>query len=173
MPRIRSAILTIAAYSCDNLVCEPARGGRSAGRRATRGRARLWSLPRKPGFGRSRRRHHHAAWSHPHSPRPDGDCSARFDDAQFDELQFERRLSSESGAAPIAACWYWIRKLQARFFAGDYVAAVDASMHMRNDCSGRRRLFLKRRKPFLRRAQPCGVLRCRGPRSNTSSMSKP
>ena len=24
-------------------------------------------------------------------------------------------------------CWYWIRKLQARFFAGDYASAVDAS----------------------------------------------
>ena len=43
-----------------------------------------------------------------------------FNDAQFDELQFERRLSSDPGLA-IAACWYWIRKLQARFFAGDYV----------------------------------------------------
>src|SRR5262245_52538732 len=25
-------------------------------------------------------------------------------------------------------CWYWIRKLQARFFAGDYASAVDASL---------------------------------------------
>ena len=24
-------------------------------------------------------------------------------------------------------CWYWIRKLQARFFAGDYESALDAS----------------------------------------------
>ena len=24
-------------------------------------------------------------------------------------------------------CWYWIRKLQARFFAGDYVSAIEAS----------------------------------------------
>jgi len=27
----------------------------------------------------------------------------------------------------LPACWYWIRKLQARFFAGDYASAVDAS----------------------------------------------
>jgi PAS domain S-box-containing protein len=47
-------------------------------------------------------------------------------DARFDELQVERRLSSHPGLA-IAACWYWIRKLQARFFAGDYVAATGAS----------------------------------------------
>ena len=49
-----------------------------------------------------------------------------FNDAQFDELQVERRLSNQEGHA-IAACWYWVRKLQARFFAGDYAAAVAAS----------------------------------------------
>jgi PAS domain S-box-containing protein len=27
----------------------------------------------------------------------------------------------------IAECWYWIRKLQARFFAGDYASAIEAS----------------------------------------------
>jgi PAS domain S-box-containing protein len=30
-------------------------------------------------------------------------------------------------AATLPRCWYWIRKLQARFFAGDYEAALDAS----------------------------------------------
>src|SRR6516164_2697160 len=44
-----------------------------------------------------------------------------FNDEHFDELEFEDRLS-----APIVACWYWIRKLQARFFAGDYAAAAGA-----------------------------------------------
>jgi PAS domain S-box-containing protein len=54
-----------------------------------------------------------------------------FDDAQFDDLQFERSLSGgPAPGAPIAACRYWIRKLQARFFAGDYGAAVDASGHV-------------------------------------------
>ena len=47
-----------------------------------------------------------------------------FNDEHFDELEFEGRLS-----APIVACWYWIRKLQARFFAGDYAAAADAWLH--------------------------------------------
>ena len=51
-----------------------------------------------------------------------------FDAARFDERQFERHLSSEPGLA-IAECWYWIRKLQARFFAGDYASAVDASLN--------------------------------------------
>ncbi len=49
-----------------------------------------------------------------------------FDDERFDELQVERRLSNKEGHA-IAACWYWVRKLQARYFAGDYGAAVAAS----------------------------------------------
>src|SRR5262245_31578686 len=50
-----------------------------------------------------------------------------FNDERFDELQVERRLSSDPMLAR-AECWYWIRKLQARFFAGDYVAAVEASV---------------------------------------------
>jgi PAS domain S-box-containing protein len=50
-----------------------------------------------------------------------------FDDGQFDELQFERHLASDPVLA-LPECWYWIRKLQARFFAGDYASAVDASL---------------------------------------------
>src|SRR5262245_31321203 len=49
-----------------------------------------------------------------------------FDDGQFDELSFERHLSSNPNLA-LPECWYWIRKLQARFFAGDYAAALEAS----------------------------------------------
>ena len=49
-----------------------------------------------------------------------------FDDGQFNELQMEHHLSSNPALA-IAACWYWIRKLQARFVAGDYAAAMDAA----------------------------------------------
>jgi len=49
-----------------------------------------------------------------------------FDDGQFDELRFEGHLASDPAALP--ECFYWIRKLQARFFAGDYLSAVDASL---------------------------------------------
>jgi PAS domain S-box-containing protein len=49
-----------------------------------------------------------------------------FNGVEFDEPQFERHLSSEPGLA-IVECWYWVRKLQARFLAGDYAAAVGAS----------------------------------------------
>jgi PAS domain S-box-containing protein len=49
-----------------------------------------------------------------------------FDDGQFDELRFERHLASEP--APVAECFYWIRKLQARFVAGDYASAIDSAL---------------------------------------------
>jgi PAS domain S-box-containing protein len=50
-----------------------------------------------------------------------------FDDGGFKELEFERHLSSQPALA-LVECWYWIRKLQARFFGGDCAAAVDASL---------------------------------------------
>src|SRR5262249_31371705 len=50
-----------------------------------------------------------------------------FDDGQFEELRFERHLASDPVLAQ-PVCFYWIRKLQARFFAADYVAALDASL---------------------------------------------
>ena len=49
-----------------------------------------------------------------------------FDDGQFEELGFERHLSA-SPARALPESWYWIRKLQARFFAGDYASALDAA----------------------------------------------
>ena len=50
-----------------------------------------------------------------------------FDDDQFEELVAERRFASNPNLQS-AECWYWIRKLQARFLAGDGAAAVDASL---------------------------------------------
>jgi PAS domain S-box-containing protein len=50
-----------------------------------------------------------------------------FDDEQFDELEFERHLASDPARAQPECC-YWIRKLQARFLAGDYESALDASL---------------------------------------------
>ncbi|QYD66936.1 AAA family ATPase [Paraburkholderia edwinii] len=49
------------------------------------------------------------------------------DDGNLSEAQFESRLSRDPSLA-IAECWYWIRKMQARYFAGDFAAAVDASV---------------------------------------------
>jgi PAS domain S-box-containing protein len=49
----------------------------------------------------------------------------RFDHAQSDEREFERQLAG--AGLPFFAFLYWIRKIQARFMAGDYAAAVEAS----------------------------------------------
>ena len=48
-----------------------------------------------------------------------------FDDKQFNELQFEQHLACNPTLA-LAACRYWIRKLQARFLAGDCQSAIQA-----------------------------------------------
>ncbi|CAB3749090.1 AAA family ATPase [Paraburkholderia humisilvae] len=50
-----------------------------------------------------------------------------FDDTQFDEQQIERRFADNPDLA-LAECWYWIRKLQARYLAGDFAAATEASL---------------------------------------------
>ncbi|WP_437331217.1 AAA family ATPase [Sorangium sp. So ce381] len=49
-----------------------------------------------------------------------------FNDADFDERRFEQRLEGDPRLA-IAACWYWIRKLQARFHAGDLDGSLEAA----------------------------------------------
>jgi PAS domain S-box-containing protein len=48
-----------------------------------------------------------------------------FSDSQFDEVTFEARLAGIR--MPLMICLYWILKLQARFLAGDYPAALAAS----------------------------------------------
>jgi PAS domain S-box-containing protein len=52
-----------------------------------------------------------------------------FDDGQFDEVRFERHLASEPVLA-LPECWYWTRKLQARFLAGEYASAVEATLRV-------------------------------------------
>jgi len=49
-----------------------------------------------------------------------------FDHAEFDEADFERNLNN-----PMTQFWYWVRKLQARFFAGDFASAIKASSKAR------------------------------------------
>ena len=49
-----------------------------------------------------------------------------FSDAGFDEERFERHLEEDSRLV-IAACWYWIRKLQACVVANDHTAVVAAA----------------------------------------------
>ena len=53
----------------------------------------------------------------------------RFDHDRFDERQIESRFSENPNLA-YAEYWYYVRKLQARFFAGDYSAALEAASRM-------------------------------------------
>ncbi|NEU95239.1 AAA family ATPase [Bradyrhizobium sp. UFLA 03-164] len=50
-------------------------------------------------------------------------------DEQLDEIQYEHHLSGTNPGAEFAAGTYWTGKLQARFHAGDYAAAIDASLN--------------------------------------------
>ncbi len=50
-----------------------------------------------------------------------------FDDDEFDETQFERHLTTNPVLA-LPECWYFARKAQARYLAGDYASAVEASL---------------------------------------------
>jgi predicted ATPase len=47
------------------------------------------------------------------------------DDGGFMERSFEERITGQPSRA-FLECYYWIRKLQARFFAGDYLSAFEA-----------------------------------------------
>ncbi|MGA2287929.1 trifunctional serine/threonine-protein kinase/ATP-binding protein/sensor histidine kinase [Bradyrhizobium sp.] len=49
-----------------------------------------------------------------------------FDDAVFRESDLERDLAGKAALA-LPECWYYIRKLQARFLAGEYVDALHAA----------------------------------------------
>jgi len=46
-------------------------------------------------------------------------------DGHIDELRMEHHISGNPLLA-ISACWYWIRKMQARYLAGGYSEALDA-----------------------------------------------
>ena len=48
-----------------------------------------------------------------------------FSDTKFDETAFEAELTEDRMATMVA--WYWILKLQARFFSGDYEVSIAAA----------------------------------------------
>ncbi|ESY51358.1 MULTISPECIES: ATP-binding sensor histidine kinase [unclassified Mesorhizobium] len=53
-----------------------------------------------------------------------------FDDGQVSEFELERRYAANS-ATKQPECWYWIRKLQVRFFAGEYSTALACAARAR------------------------------------------
>jgi predicted ATPase/signal transduction histidine kinase len=52
----------------------------------------------------------------------------RFDDGEFSELESERLMAGNRDMV-VAEFFYWTRKLQARFFAGEYASANEAALH--------------------------------------------
>ena len=52
------------------------------------------------------------------------------DGTEVDEDDYKRYLEADPNLT-IAACSYWIRRLQACVFAGDYVSAVEAAVKAR------------------------------------------
>lgn len=52
----------------------------------------------------------------------------RLDHEGYDERDIELHLASNRNLG-FVECFYWVRKLQARFLAGDHASAVDAAMH--------------------------------------------
>jgi len=48
-----------------------------------------------------------------------------FNDAHFGEGAFEAQLSASRN--PPVICWYWILKMEARFFSGNYAEALEAA----------------------------------------------
>src|SRR4029077_10014920 len=53
-----------------------------------------------------------------------------FNDVSFDESAFEQQLTTHPSLS-YAACWYWIRKMQARFWANEPAAALAAATKAR------------------------------------------
>jgi predicted ATPase/signal transduction histidine kinase len=53
------------------------------------------------------------------------------DDGQHSEAELECHFTDQADRT-VPACWYWIRKLQARFFSGDYVSAIAAAEKARS-----------------------------------------
>lgn len=53
-----------------------------------------------------------------------------FDDGQVSETDLEQRYAADP-ATKQPECWHWIRKLQSRFFAGEYSSALDAAAKAR------------------------------------------
>jgi PAS domain S-box-containing protein len=51
-----------------------------------------------------------------------------FNHAEFDEIDFERNINNHPSMAQF---WYWVRKLQVHFFAGDFASAIEASLKAR------------------------------------------
>jgi PAS domain S-box-containing protein len=83
------------------------------------------------------------------------------DDGRFTERSFEERATGQPHFAPLE-CYYWIRKLQARFFAGDYASAIDAADKVETSyaTSASMSLFMLEEEEYQFYAALCRASRC-------------
>jgi PAS domain S-box-containing protein len=83
------------------------------------------------------------------------------DDDRFTERSFEERATDQPHFAPLE-CYYWIRKLQARFFAGDYASAIEAADKVERwyATSGSMSLFMLEEEEYHFYAALCRASRC-------------
>jgi PAS domain S-box-containing protein len=83
-----------------------------------------------------------------------------FNDAEFEEAHFEQHLEANPNLA-LPACFYWIRKLQARVWAQDYSSALRAAAKARELLWTSRPFFEHAEYHFyaaLARAASCNVV---------------
>ena len=91
---------------------------------------------------------------------------------QFEEAAAERRFAS-NGHLQRAECRYWICKLQARFFAGDYAAALTPRRVQNSLCGQWMAVLRSRRISPLQRAVSRGMLRLRVGRPASAPFGDP
>ena len=81
-------------------------------------------------------------------------------------------ISASNPDLALAECWYWIRKLQARFFAGDYASALEASLRAQQLLLDIAVTIRNGGVSLLWCALPRGSLGFRGIRTRDSSISR-
>lgn len=120
--------LTFAAYSCNHLITNLLAAGdplADAEREALKG----LEFAKRTGFGLVID-HLHVQLALIRSLRQTSANFGRLYIGNYDEPAFEAHLDANSALAELE-CWYYIRKLQIRYFAGDYQSAVAASRRAR------------------------------------------
>lgn len=118
--------LTFAAYGCSNLITNLLAAGEPLGDAQREAEAGLaFAESARFGFAIDRIAPQLGLIRTLRGATPLFGC---LDDEQFNEHRFERQLSGLRMSV-LPECWYWIRKLQARFLTGDYKSAIEASLN--------------------------------------------
>ena len=121
--------LTFAAYACNCLITLLLAEGDPLAAVQREAETAL-AFVQKARFGLVVDIHHDAAAADPVAPGDDEEARLVRRRGRSTRQRFEQHLEGDPHLA-IATCWYWIRKLQARFLAGDHAGAVAAAARAR------------------------------------------